>query len=289
MPIRKSHKFPGGVPLENPWLPPRTETLPRNADECQDVARPVSVMARECSRGITDPFHSHRRAQLLYACAGVMSVMTRDGAFVVPPQRAVWLPEGLGHEVHYAVPASLRTLYVEPGAHPQLPTQCRVIEVSDLLRSLILAAAKLPAEYDLEGREGRIMALLLEEIAEMPVVPLHAPMPSDERLARVCRAMFKDPMSEQRLDDIASAVGVSRRTVTRLFRRETGMTFVAWRQHVRLLEAISRLAVGRPVTSVALDIGYRSPSSFIAMFRRTFGVTPSHYFSSVDESGGESS
>lgn len=213
-----------------------------------------------------------------------MSVMTRDGAFVVPPQRAVWLPGGLEHEVFYGMPVSLRTLYIEPDSHPDLPSQCRVIEVSDLLRSLILAAVELPAEYDVEGREGRIMALLLDEIAEMPTVPLHAPMPSDERLARICRAMFTDPESDQRLDDIASAVGVSRRTVTRLFRRETGMSFVAWRQHVRLLEAISRLALGRPVTSVALDIGYRSPSSFIAMFRRTFGVTPSHYFSAKTKS-----
>lgn len=262
----------------NPTLQAPPKNLMR-ADECQDVARPVAAMALDMPRGCTDALHTHRRAQLLYACAGVMSVVTREGAFVVPPQRAVWLPAGTEHEVHYGVPVSLRTLYIEPRTHEDLPGHCRVLEVSDLLRALILAAVNLPTEYDLGGREGKIMSLLLDEIAAMPTVPLHAPMPKDERLARVCRAMFKDPMREQKLEDLARAVGMSRRTVTRLFRRETGMSFAAWRQHVRLLEALSRLAIGRSVTAVALDVGYRSPSSFTAMFRRTFGVTPSHYFS----------
>lgn len=287
------------MPMSTPTAPrpslagvpaPRTSLLrsraPRErkeADDCQDIARPVAAMALDVPRGRTDAWHTHRRAQLLYACSGVMSVVTIAGAFVVPPQRAVWLPAGTEHEVHYGVPVSLRTLYIEPRVHAQLPTQCRVIEVSDLLRSLILAAVNLPSEYDLEGREGKIMSLLLDEIATMPTVPLHAPMPRDVRLARVCREMFKDPMQDQRLEDLARAVGMSRRTVTRLFRRETGMSFAVWRQHVRLLEALSRLAVGRSVTAVALDVGYRSPSSFTAMFRRTFGVTPSHYFAAASE------
>lgn len=271
------------APLRNPAVQARIARQIKRADDCQDVARPVAAMARECPPGCIDLFHTHRRAQLLFACTGVMSVVTREGAFIVPPQRAVWLPAGIEHEVHYGGATSLRTLYIEPQAHEKLPTQSRVLEVSDLLRSLILAAVNLPTEYDLDGREGRIMSLLLDEIAIMPTVPLHAPMPRDERLARVCRAMFKDPMREQRLEDLARAAGMSRRTVTRLFRRETGMSFAAWRQHVRLLEALSRLAVGRSVTAVALDVGYRSPSSFTAMFRRTFGVTPSHYFADSEE------
>lgn len=284
---RGNHRGSGLASLENPLLRPRLARQIKKADECQSIARPVAAMAVECPRGFTDVFHSHRRAQLLYACAGVMSVVTREGAFVVPPQRAVWLPGGIEHEVYYGVPVSLRTLYIEPRVHPQLPTQCRVLEVSDLLRSLILEAVNLPAEYDLEGREGRIMALLLDEIVGMPTVPSHAPMPRDERLARVCRAMFKDPTQKVRLEDLAHTVGMSRRTVTRLFRRETGMSFAAWRQHLCLLEALSRLAVGRSVTTVALDVGYRSPSSFTAMFRRTFGVTPRHYFAGAEDPAAE--
>lgn len=210
-----------------------------------------------------------------------MSVVTRDGSFVVPPQRAVWIPGGIEHEVHYRVPVSLRTLYIDPPKNSRLPQKCRVIEVSELLRALILEAVNLPVEYDTEGRDGRVMSLILDEIESMRIMPLHAPMPRDERLARFCRAMFKEPVEDKRLEDLARAAGMSRRTLTRLFRRETGMSFAAWRQHVRLLEALSRLATGHSVTRVALEVGYHSPSSFTAMFRRTFGVTPSHYFADL--------
>ena len=266
-----------GIPLVN-VRPPRQ---PRWGD-CDTVARPVSVLALECPRGFIDAPHIHRRSQLLYASAGVMSVVTREAAFLVPPQRAVWLPAGTEHEVHYKADVSLRTLYIEPEANARLPSRCRVLEVSDLLRILILAATTLPPEYNRDGRDGRIMALLLDEIAAMPTVPLQAPIPRDERFARACREMLKNPMRQQSLEDLARTLSMSRRTATRLFRRETGMTFTAWRQHVRLLDALSRLAEGRPVSAVAFEVGYRSLSSFTAMFRRTFGVTPSHYYSEPD-------
>ncbi|MGH8240160.1 MAG: AraC family transcriptional regulator, partial [Steroidobacteraceae bacterium] len=249
------------------------------AADYQNVPRPIAVLAVEYPPGFIDVRHSHRRAQLLYACAGVMSVMTENDAFVVPPLRAVWLPGGTQHEVHYRGPVSLRTLYVEPRACPNLPAKCRVIEISDFLRALILEATNLPVEYDLNGRGGRIMTLLLDEITAMPVAPLHAPMPADERLARICRAIFKAPAQNDSLEDWARVSGMSRCTLARLFRRETGMSFAAWRQHVRLLEALSRLAIGHSVTTVALDIGYNSPSAFTAMFHRTFGTTPSQYYS----------
>jgi AraC-like DNA-binding protein len=170
-------------------------------------------------------------------------------------------------------------LYVEPQACRNLPARCRVIEVSDFLRALILEASSLPVEYDLDGREGRIMALLLDEITTMPVAPLHAPMPTDERLVRICRSIFRSPAQDDTLEDWARIAGISRCTLARLFRRQTGMSLAAWRQHVRLLEALSRLAIGHSVTTVALDVGYHSPSAFTAMFHRTFGTTPSRYFS----------
>ncbi|MGD9599286.1 MAG: helix-turn-helix transcriptional regulator [Steroidobacteraceae bacterium] len=235
-------------------------------------------MASEYPAGFVEDRHSHRRAQLLYACTGVMSVTTVAGNFVVPPQRAVWLPGGIEHEVYFRGRASLRTLYIEPQSGARLPANCRVIEVSELLRSLILEAVHLPIEYEVQGRGGYIMALILAEIARMPEAPLYAPVPTEARLARVCREVLKDPAKEERLDELARAAGMSRRTLTRMFRRETGMSFLAWRQHVRLLEALSRLAIGQPVNTVAFDVGYQSSSAFTAMFRRAFGTTPSNYF-----------
>jgi AraC-like DNA-binding protein/mannose-6-phosphate isomerase-like protein (cupin superfamily) len=243
----------------------------------QRVARPVVALSGEYPAGHIDPRHAHSRAQLLYASQGVMSIVTRTTAFVVPPDRAVWLPKGTEHRVHYPLPASLRTLYIDVPAVSRLPDRCRVIEVSVLLRALILEAVRLPTQYDMAGRAGRIMNLLIDEIASMPTAPLHAPLPQDERLGCVCRALIEDPVAHQRLDEVARAAGMSRRTLTRRFRRETGMSFVAWRQHLRLLEAVSLLATGKAVAQVAAQVGYRSPSSFTSMFRRTFGASPRHY------------
>jgi AraC-like DNA-binding protein len=243
----------------------------------QDVPRPVAGLADEYPPGFVDPRHSHKRAQLLYASTGVTSITTDTASFVVPPCRAVWIPPGVFHEVHCRGHVSVRTLYVDPRARTGLASMCRVIDVSELLRALILEAITLPIEYDVEGRDGRIMALVLDEIAAAPTIPLHVPMPQDSRLLRVCRAILENPAQNETLDDGARIAGMGRRTFTRMFRRETQTTFAAWRQHVRLMEALSRLASGEPVTTVAFDVGYNSPSAFTAMFRRAFGAAPTQY------------
>ena len=121
------------------------------------------------------------------------------------------------------------------------------------------------------------MALLLDEIAAMPALPLNAPLPQDARLARLCTSLFHEPQRQGDLDAVAAQAGISRRTFTRLFRAQTGLGFAQWRQQARLLAAVARLADGQPVTRVALDLGYASPSAFTAAFRRVLGEVPSAY------------
>ncbi len=238
--------------------------------------RPVVALQDEYPPGFVDPFHSHGHTQLLYASAGVMSVVTDTTSFVLPPQRALWLPAGTPHEVSCRGPVSLRTLYIDP-ARDREPGPCRVVEVSDFLRALVLEVVSFPPDYDLEGREGRIVSLLLDEIGRMPNAPYQVRMPADGRLVRVCRAILADPADDRDLDDWARVAGMSRRTFTRLFKQETGMGVAVWRQQARLMEALSLLSSGRSVTTVAFDVGYDSPSAFTALFHRTFGVPPSSY------------
>lgn len=239
------------------------------------VPRPVVALADEYPAHFVDPRHRHERAQLLYAAAGVMSVVTDGASFVIPPQRAIWMPAGVYHEVTCRSPVSVRTLYVD--AAGDLPHECRVIEVSELLRALILTAMTLPREYDPAGRDGRIVQLILDSIATPSSTMLSAPMPRDARLLKVCQALIEDPTRADSLDDWAHQACMSRRTFTRAFREETGMSLAEWRQHVRLLEALARLACGQPVTTIAYDVGYESPSAFTAAFQRAFGVPPSRY------------
>jgi AraC-like DNA-binding protein len=237
---------------------------------------PVCGLTDEYPAGFVDPVHAHDRIQVLYACSGVMSVVTPATSFVVPPQRAVWLPAGMPHEVSCRGAVSLRTLYVDPARYVQAP-ECRVIEVSDFLRALILKVVSFGHDYDVDGQPGRIVEVLLNEIATMPIAPYGAAMPADPRLLRVCKEILADPADNRDVDQLARIAGMARRTFTRAFKRETGMGLAAWRQQVRLMEALSLMATGRPVTTIAFDVGYDSPSAFTAMFRRAYGVPPSMY------------
>jgi len=246
-------------------------------DDYQDVPRPVAALADEYPPNSYDPPHTHKRGQLLYAISGVLVCSTPDATYVVPPQRALWVPSGVVHDARTRGHVSLRSLYLDDTIGASLPRTCRVIEVSTLLRELIVEATRIPVEYDYDSRDGRVMSLIVDEIRAAPSAALHVPMPRHPQLLRICQAILRDPAQKDVLDDWAQQAGMGRRTFTRLFRRETGLTFATWRQNVRLMEAMSRLATGHSVTTVAYDVGYNSPSAFTAMFRRAFGVPPTQY------------
>jgi len=249
-----------------------------DATDYQDVPRPIAAMAKDFPNASRIPPHRHKRAQLVFAAHGTMVVWTAQGSWVVPPNRAVWMPAETEHAIRMNGAVAMRTLYIRADLAAAMPAKCCVIAVSPLLRELILRAVELPLLYDEAGAAGRVMALILDEMRVLPVLPLHLPWPEDARLKRLCIAISGDPASPRTLAAWGREVGASSRTLARLFRRETGMSFGAWRQQVRLVDALGRLANGQPVAGVALDLGYQSPSAFTGMFRRALGRAPTRYF-----------
>ncbi len=243
-----------------------------------DIDRPVIVHAQDYPAGWQTDVHWHARSQLAYASAGIMTVETEQGMWVVPPQRAVWIPSGVRHDVTSSGQLAMRSVYIEPDTVSWLPATCCVINITPLLRELIARAAELPQRYALGGQEERIMRLILDEIRVLSIAPLHLPEPSDQRLRRIAAMLKRQPDDRRTLEAWGRTVGASSRTLARLFRRETGMSFQQWQRQVRLLSGLIRLAAGQPVTAVAMEVGYDSPSAFIAMFKRALGTTPSHYF-----------
>lgn len=221
--------------------------------------------------------HAHDRAQLVHGEKGVMTVRTADGAWVVPPGYAVWVPPGVLHEVRAAGAVAMRTLYLRADSGVAVGSRCRVVRVPVLVRELIGRVVRLPEEYPDEGPEARLVAVLADELGCLLPAPLDLPLPRDRRAAAVAEALIAEPADGRDLDAWGRLVGASDRTLARLFRKETGLTFGRWRQRRRLLAALERLAGGEPVTSVALDLGYDSPSAFIAMFRRALGASPTRY------------
>lgn len=223
--------------------------------------------------------HRHRRSQFLYAASGVMAVSTPDGAWVAPPERAVWIPGGTPHSVRMVGAVQTRSVLIEPDQCPGRGPTCQVVAVSPLLRQLMVAAADLAPDYDQGGRDGLVMKLLLAEIDRAPLLPLSVPFPTHPGLARRCHAFLGQPQATATIDDWAAALAMNRRGFTRLFRAETGMSFAEWRQQACISVALPKLAAGETVTSVSLDLGYDGPGNFSTMFKRVTGMPPSKYFS----------
>jgi AraC-like DNA-binding protein len=240
----------------------------------EKVDRPLAAFARDYAEGEATGWHAHARAQLLYATQGVMRVATPGAGFVVPPGRALWVPAAMEHEVRTAGRVAMRALFFRADAARVGEASPAVLGVSALLRELILAACAEPLEWDEAGRGGHLAALIAEEVARAPRLPLGVPALRDARLRRLAEALAADPASDLSLEEWAARCGASARTLARLFQTETGMGFARWRQTLRLTEAAALLAQGATPARAAAAVGYASAPAFGAAFRAAFGITP---------------
>ncbi|MDL0434109.1 helix-turn-helix transcriptional regulator [Marinobacter sp. TBZ242] len=222
--------------------------------------------------------HCHARGQLLGSLNGLVSVETEDSQWVVPATHAVWMPPGVVHGTRSHGAFAGWSAYVLPSACADLPDQPCILAVSGLLREVVARLAKADGGST-EAAQSRLADVLLDEIRALPREALGLPMPKDARLLKIARALSNHPADDRRLREWAEWVAMAPRTLSRRFVIETGFTLTEWRQRVRLLRALEMLAVGKAVTYVALELGYENVSAFIALFRRTYGVTPGQYAS----------
>ncbi len=235
-------------------------------------AAPVQVRAYDYVNGSREIWHSHEYGQLVHATQGVIRVLTRLGAWTVPPAYGFWIAPGVDHELHMVGNVAMRTLYVESNQLPAPWQSCRLIKVEPLLRELILAMLVPDASAHL------LTPLLLNQLASAPQTSgCSLPLPRDKRLLKVCEMLLDNPANPATLEDWSEHIGASVRTLRRRFRDETGLSFNQWRQQLRIAEAVCLLAQGRPLGSIARDMGYASGNAFSAMFKRVLGEVPSRY------------
>ena len=149
--------------------------------------------------------------------------------------------------------------------------------VTPLLDALMTAVVDRDAAERRSARDDALAKLLLLELLAAPDIPLSLAMPQDERIRSVAERAFQAPEDIDSVETWLATVPASRKTVERLFISETGLTPSRWLRHARILHAISRLAAGVKIGTVALDMGYTSASAFSAMFRRTIGQLPSEF------------
>jgi AraC-like DNA-binding protein len=224
------------------------------------------------------PWHSHRRGQIIHVARGCVTVETADGLFMLPTHRAIWLPPGTRHTVRYPGEVAFRGIYLAEGIDSGMARRATVLSINPLTRELIEAATRFEWDYPESGPEARLFAVLVDQLATLDIDPLALPDATDRALRGVTAALRAEPSDPRTLAEWAASVHMSERTFSRRFRSETGLSLAAWRQQLRLFVVLERLAAGDPVTTIAIDLGYTTPSSLTAMFTRAFGVSPSRFY-----------
>ena len=266
--------------MSSPSPDPARSTEPL---DYQRLPQLIGVMAKRFADGFQIALHQHDRDQLLYAISGVMHLQTDRTAWVVPPDRAVYIPAGVMHTVSMYGHVDMRTLYIDGEATPVRDRSLQVHSVSNLLRELILALSAEPIAYEEGSRGDYLSKLIVGEIERAADLSLGTPLPRDARLQRLCAAFLAAPSDTRGLDAWSEVAGASKRTLSRLFKQDMGMSFSAWRKQVRFYSALEALSQGSPISKVAAESGYRSVSAFSAAFRKLMGAPPSTFALSGQE------
>ncbi|HAS09084.1 MAG TPA: AraC family transcriptional regulator [Acidimicrobiaceae bacterium] len=218
--------------------------------------------------------HHHDTHQLAWASRGVLTMGVDDRLWVLPRSRALWIPAGVPHDVRSTADTNMVSLYLDPESCPLSFEEPTVVDTSGLLGHLI---DHLAGDVAPEPRR-RAEAVVFDLISPLPAASLHVPLPVDERASRVAEALLADPSDPRTISEWGRHVGASGRTLARTFARDTGMTFMTWRTTARIAASLPLLGNGRSISVVAAEVGYSTPSAFVAAFRRVTGTTPGHYF-----------
>jgi len=241
----------------------------------------LHLVARSYKRGVRLGTHMHREAQLVYAAKGTMQVTTPEGRWLVPPDRAVWVPALLEHSIDVLADIQMRTLYFDVAWLKREKRSASlaaefVVRVSPLLHQAILAM------FDTGNSRERIellIRLVMLELHQAEDAATFIPLPHEPRCRRAADIVLADPTGAHEIETLAREVGTSARTLSRLFASETQLSFKSWCQRARIAAAIERLSVDAnlSVKQLASDLGYASVPAFSHAFRQVTGKTPTEF------------
>jgi AraC-like DNA-binding protein len=241
----------------------------------------VHLVARHYRKGVRLDTHMHREAQLVYATRGTMQVTTPKGRWLVPPDRAVWVPARLEHSIDVLADIEMRTLYFDiawlaQGRRSKSPDSEFVVRVSPLLHQAILALFDGRNDPD---RTGLLVRLAMLELHQAEDSATFIPLPHEARCRRAADIVLGDPTGAHEIETLAREVGTSARTLSRLFASDTQLSFKSWCQRARIAAAIERLSMDADVSvkQLASDLGYASVPAFSHAFRQVTGKTPTAF------------
>lgn len=229
----------------------------------------------------TTPAHVHPQGHIVYPASGVLSMVTDGGAWIAPPNRAVWIPAGFTHRHRAHGATDMRIMFISQPMADLLPRDPAVLVVTALARQAALALTGDDARS--HSARNRLRRVIIDDLTAAAEQPLHLPEPRDERLQAVAFLVQHTMENPATLEQLGKKIGTSERTLSRLFLRETGMSFRQWRAQLRIHRALLLLTDGASVTDTSMACGWSNPSAFITTFTDLVGVTPGQYRRSLED------
>lgn len=246
----------------------------------------IAAFAIEHGAGMEVAEHRHDCGQISVVFRGTLAVTSDDGWRVVPPGMAIWIPPQLTHGARYSESSSLIHLRLSNGLTSSLPGNCVSVVATDFLRALAFEALRLQRVQSQSEAINLVARLVVMQLALPQSGPkLYLPHGRDRRLQQATAILRSAPGENLTLDELAHKVHTSGRTLARLFVTETGMSFTRWRDYLKIINAIDRLARQRSITQTASELGYRSTSSFTTLFTRLVGLPPKRYMQFLHKPG----
>ena len=244
--------------------------LPSSAGEpLQDLPNPIASLKKTYPDGYLSSRHTHVRHQVIYSVSGLMMAETDGIRWAVPPGYGLIVPSGTPHQTRMIGGVNLQSLYLRPDLDTtNALTEPRIVAISPLLTLLIAEFCNLENPWPMPPKADHLLHLILIELAEAPTSSLALPYPVDKRLQRVCDALLAQPATDKGIDGWADEARMSRRSFTRKFHRQTGLSVGQWVQRLRCHLALQAMANGIPMAKTARELGYASAYSLQAMMRR---------------------
>ncbi|TCM70812.1 AraC-like DNA-binding protein [Acinetobacter calcoaceticus] len=243
---------------------------------------PIYAFSKNYPHGHVEDWHHHQRIQLIHTLTGVLRVQTEHGIWICPPGRGVWIPAHQPHALLISGQVKVRGVLIEPLSRADLVDECLVVSISPLIRELMSAALEIQTAVLPHSRNERLLELILDEVRWLPTLPFNLPEPKTPSLVQFCQHVREHLAEAWPLDAAAAQLHMSSKTLARYFQKETGMNFAQWIRQAKLMQAMTDLALNKPILSIALDLGYESPSAFSAMFKRETTMTPSEYIAQFE-------
>lgn len=242
-----------------------------------ELPAPLFYRAENMLADSSYPEHSHDWGEFVYSFCGIMEVKLENNHYIAPPPYGVWLPPHTAHRGQNRDATWYCSVYISKDYLGELPENPCVLAVSPMMRSILEHLRDQFQGLPLQETDERLLLVLRDQLAVAECAGSYLPGSKDAQLGKVLQLLQKNPGDSRSLAELASLVNTTERTLIRRCKQDLGMTFTEWRQRLRTMAALSMLAQGQTVETIAFDLGYSSASAFIVMFRKLMGMTPDEF------------